>query len=245
MQEKGISDKPPVFLSAEWRKLLMVNYPVDPELLRPYLPPGTELDFFQGRCLVTVVGFLFLNTRIKGIPVPFHQHFEEVNLRFYVRREVNGEWRRGTVFIAEFVPMPMVALLARMLYGEPYATRKMRNSLSEKPDQLQAVYLWKTSRWNSVSIRSVNELRDVEAGSETEFLMEHYWGYNGKPGGITKEYGVEHPRWQVYPTLEFQADIDFSGCYGMAFSALAHTAPDSAFLLEGSPVIIRDGRRLN
>jgi uncharacterized protein YqjF (DUF2071 family) len=234
-----------VFLSAEWRKLVMVNYPVHPELLQPYLPPGTELDFYQNRCLVSVVGFLFLNTCIKGIPIPFHQQFEELNLRFYVRRKVNGTWRRGTVFIAEFVPKFMVSLLARGLYGEPYATRKMDHAITGFPGEWQVTYRWKTSRWNSVSIRSGKELQEVATSSETWFLMEHYWGYNKRRNGITTEYGVEHPRWQAYPTLGFETDIDFAGCYGKDFSILDNTSPSSAFLLEGSPVIVRSGKRIN
>jgi uncharacterized protein len=51
-----------IFLTAEWRHLAMLNYAIDPELLRPLAPPGTELDSWNGQTLVTLVGFLFLRT---------------------------------------------------------------------------------------------------------------------------------------------------------------------------------------
>src|ERR1700722_15876019 len=94
-----------IFLSAEWRDLLMLNYEVNPGILQKYVPAGTELDSFQGKTYVSVVGFRFCRTRLLGaIPIPFHTEFEEINLRFYVRRSVGSETRRGVVFIGEIVP---------------------------------------------------------------------------------------------------------------------------------------------
>jgi uncharacterized protein YqjF (DUF2071 family) len=234
-----------VFLTAEWQKLLMINYPLDAALLQPWLPYGTEPDLFEGCCLVSMVGFLFLNTRLKGIPVPFHQKFEEVNLRFYVRRKENGIWRRGTVFIKEIVPKPAISLVARLLYGEPYATCKMEHQWQASDNEIQVDYRWKTGKWNSISIRSENHLQEVPPGTETEFIMEHYWGYTRHDDKTTSEYAVEHPRWKVYPTISYEGQIDFAKNYGEAFSVLEHTKASSAFLLEGSEVLVREGRRLN
>ncbi|HEX8362069.1 MAG TPA: DUF2071 domain-containing protein, partial [Longimicrobium sp.] len=92
---------PGKFLAAEWRDLVMLNYEADPAALRPLVPAGTELDAWGGTTYVSMVGFLFLRTRVLGIPIPFHQDFEEVNLRFYVRRRGPEGWRRGVVFVRE------------------------------------------------------------------------------------------------------------------------------------------------
>ena len=81
------SDVAKVFLTAEWRYLAMLNYEIEPAVLAPFVPQGTELDSFDGKTFVSIVAFLFLDTRIGGIPIPFHRNFEEVNLRFYVRRK--------------------------------------------------------------------------------------------------------------------------------------------------------------
>ena len=83
-----------MFLTAEWRALVVLNYVVEPTVLAPYLARGVELDLWEGEALISLVGFLFLETRLFGVGIPFHRNFEEVNLRFYVRRRA-GEGREG------------------------------------------------------------------------------------------------------------------------------------------------------
>src|SRR5579859_1008263 len=108
-----------IFLSAEWRDLLMLNYEVDPACVQQYVPAGTELDSFAGKTYVSLVGFRFCRTKLLGVlPIPFHSEFEEINLRFYVKRRDINEIRRGVVFIAEIVPKQAIALTARWFYGE-------------------------------------------------------------------------------------------------------------------------------
>jgi uncharacterized protein YqjF (DUF2071 family) len=88
-------------LNARWENLIMANYAVDPEVLKPFLPKGVELDFYKGRTFVSLVGFIFRNTSIFKIPIPFFGTFKEINLRFYVRRVNDHEIKRGVVFINE------------------------------------------------------------------------------------------------------------------------------------------------
>jgi uncharacterized protein YqjF (DUF2071 family) len=109
-----------IFLSAHWQYLAMLNYEVDPAVLQPYLPPYTELDLFEGKALVSVVGFLFNDTRVLGVQWPFHTSFNEVNLRFYVKHFDGNKWKRGTAFISEIVPKIMIAKMANALYNEHY-----------------------------------------------------------------------------------------------------------------------------
>src|SRR5688500_2284903 len=111
-----------VFLEAEWRKLAMANYCVDKKILAKYLPYDTEIDIWEDKCYVSLVGFMFLNTKLKGIKIPFHSNFEEVNLRFYVRHKCTGEWKRGVVFIKEIVPLPTLTFVANTIYKENYET---------------------------------------------------------------------------------------------------------------------------
>ena len=120
------------FLTANWRYLAMLNFAVDPKILQPLVPTETELDFHEEKTFVSVVGFLFLDTRIIGLPIPLHRDFEEVNLRFYVRRKSANEWRRGVVFVRELVPRRAIALVARTFYGEPYLALPMRHALEHK-----------------------------------------------------------------------------------------------------------------
>src|SRR5271166_638090 len=137
-----VATAPGVFLTAEWRWLAMLNYEVEPAVLQHRVPEGTELDYWNGRTFVSVVGFRFLETRLFGVAVPFHRDFDEVNLRFYVRRRAAEGWRRGVVFVRELVPRAALSAVARLAYAEPYTAVRMRHSI--EPERGQVGYAW---RW--------------------------------------------------------------------------------------------------
>ncbi len=224
------------FLDAEWRKLLMFNYAVDEKLLLPYLPYKTELDHWNGVCYVSLVGFMFLNTKMMGLKIPFHINFEEVNLRFYVRYRDGDAWKRGVVFLKEIVPKPALTLVANTLYGEHYETLLMRHQWTMADDALTVEYNWKKGGWHSMKATAENVLTKIEDGSEAEFITEHYWGYTKLGAAKTSEYGVEHPRWDVYPVREYALDVDFEKNYGKPFGFLRESSPLSVFLAEGSRI---------
>ena len=233
------------FLTAEWRKLIMANYVVGEEVFEPYLPVGTELDRYQGRCYVSLVGFLFEDTRLKSLPVPFHRTFEEVNLRFYVQHiHSTGERRRGVVFISELVPRFALTLVANMIYGEHYASVPMRHHWGEDGEQRSVRYQWRhKSRWNELQVRAALRPQPIEADSAEEFFTEQYWGYT-KRGDWTSEYQVLHPRWMMYSVLHHSIDVNFGALYGSQFASLSEREPDSVLLAEGSQIEVRAGEDL-
>src|ERR1700674_597191 len=146
------------FLTANWRYLAMLNFVADPKILQPLLPSETELDFHEGRTFLSVVGFLFLDTRVRGIPIPLHRDFEEVNLRFYVRRTVGGESRRGVVFVREIVPRRAIAWTARALYGENYSAMPMRHGIARSETTLEISYVWRDhGRENRIEVSVAGE----------------------------------------------------------------------------------------
>ena len=232
------------FLTAEWRKLLMINYEVPQDVLLPYLPPHTELDLFNGKCYVSLIGFMFMNVRVKGMSFPFHKNFEEVNLRFYVKYNDNGEWKRGVVFIKEIVPRFAITAIARLLYGEKYETRPMSHSWKIIENEIAVKYNWKKNGWHSLSATADNTPVEIEKNSIEEFISEHYWGYSKINEHATTEYGVEHPRWDLYPIKQQEVQVDFASNYGQDFSFLQSAAPASVFLAEGSPIKIKTGKRI-
>src|SRR5882672_9139043 len=189
------------FLTATWRDLAMVNYEIDPAILKERVPAGCELDFRFGRTFVSVVGFQFLRTRVLGIPIPFHRNFEEVNLRFYVRRQVDGAWRRGVVFIKELVPRAAIAVVARRVYGENYVAVPMRHSVELAPeyDSTKLSYGWnRLGEWEGLTVSFSGAPSLPSEDSEEAFIAEHYWGYSRQADQTTVEYQVEHPRWRVW-----------------------------------------------
>jgi uncharacterized protein len=237
------------FLTAEWRHLVMLNYAADPALLRPFVPRGTELDAWRGRTFISVVGFLFLDTKVCGLPIPFHRDFEEINLRFYVRRRATDGWRRGVVFVKEIVPRFAIAAVARGVYNERYVARRMSHELELEGGALRRgsalVYSWREpGGWNHVRATIVGDARETVAGSEEEFITEHYWGYAAQRDGGTVEYQVEHPRWRVWQVRDAAFECDPARVYGPQFVDCLSAAPSSAFVAAGSSVAVRRGRRL-
>ncbi len=239
----------PAFLTAEWRSLLMYNVPVDRRLLDPLVPIGTELDLWNGEALVSLVGFRFLNTRLRGFCIPFHRHFDEINLRFYVRRQVDGVWRRGVVFIKEIVGLPAVSCVARWAYHEKYVTRWMRHQLQHPPEtptgQGRFEYAWRDrGAWLSLAADLSGPLTDLSPHTDAEFILEHYWGYTSQPDGSTFEYAVEHPRWRIWPNVSGTFTGDPTALYGVDFAAALKQAPQSVIASEGSAIVVRKGTRL-
>ena len=214
----------------------MLNYVVDPKIVAPLIPPGTEIDFDNGETFLSVVGFLFLDTRLLGLPVPLHRDFEEVNLRFYVRKKSADTWRRGVVFVRELVPRRAIALVARTFYGENYAALPMKHHIDHIDLRLSVEYSWRRGRkWESLKMAATGKPQTIPAGSHAEFITEHYWGYTSTRRGCS-EYRVEHPRWKIWTAKTFEFNADVGTLYSHQFFEPLSAAPRSAFIAEGSPI---------
>ncbi len=229
------------FLTAKWHDLIMANYEVDPVMLKPRVPLGTELDLHEGKCFVSLVGFMFLDTRVMDFLVPFHVNFEEVNLRFYVKRQTDEELRRGVVFVKEIVPKAAIAAVARTLYGEPYERCEMSNFRDDE----HVRYSWEKDGFaNSISVeRGLSQGVPAE-GSHGEFIIEHYWGYTKRGERRTDEYKVEHPKWELFAADRPKIDVDFGVTYGEEFGFLSTADPHSVLLAKGSDIAVYKGEKI-
>lgn len=233
-----------VFLTAEWRDLVLLNYKIDPALLKRYVPSGTALDFFEGSTYVSLVGFRFCRTRLFGrFPVPLHTDFEEVNLRFYVRRQADGEVRRGVVFIAEIVPRVAISSIARIAYGENYKSTRMTSRMEDIGSRRMSEFRWRISgKWCRLSAEVDGLPRTPNEGGLEQFITEHYWGYSRRRSDKTIEYRVSHEPWRVWiaDTASFEGDA--AAIYGDELASALLRRPDSAFVAEGSPVTVFRGK---
>ena len=236
-----------VFLKAKWENLVMINYEVDPAVLKPYIPPGTELDFWEGKALVSMVGFMFNDTRVLGVQWPWHVNFEEVNLRFYVRYFDGANWKRGAVFVSEIVPKPFITIIANTLYKEHYRAMPMRHSITATVDgDTQFLYEWKfKGAWNKLGATVGNRPAPILPGSAEGFIFEHYWGYNAVSKFKTTEYQVEHVSWQINEVKSFIFDADVAALYGPMFAPYLQAEPYSVFFALGSEVNVRMGQQIN
>jgi uncharacterized protein YqjF (DUF2071 family) len=219
----------------------MANYEVAPELLENRVPRGTSLDFEDGKLFVSLVGFMFLDTRVLGIPVPFHINFEEVNLRFYVKRETATETRRGVCFIKEIVPRYAIATVARVLYGEPYECWRMNHTKTET----EVGYGWqKGDSVNEIKVEIDKDLGVPAENSHGEFIIEHYWGYTRRGAARCDEYKVEHPKWELFSVKNEQINVDFGRTYGDEFAFLKNEKPFSILLAKGSEIAVYKGEKI-
>jgi len=234
----------PLKVKADWRKLIMANYIIDPAILIPLVPKGTQLDYWENECYISLVGFLFDKSKLNGMPIPFHQSFEEVNLRFYVVRKEGEITKRGVVFIREFVPKAAVTGVANKLFHEHYETVPMKHQwkLNEKEQRIE--YAWKKNNWNSLEIVADLNSNPLVPGSKEDFFAEHYWGYTRHQNETTLEYFVDHHPWEIYNTKSYSLNIDFEMCYGSAFSFLGNQKPASVFLAEGSEISLEKNQRI-
>lgn len=225
----------------------MLNYQVDPTFLLPFVPRGTELDSFGGKTYISLVGLRFARTKLFGsISVPFHSNFDEVNLRIYVRRtEEDGEVRRGVVFIREIVSLPAVTFVARTAYGENYMTLPVRHSIALTDAGGSVEYAWKSKRESfRMQARASGTPSPAGEGSLEQFFSEHYWGYSRRRDGNSLEYHVSHEPWGIWPATSPVFEGDSSPLYGVEFGRVLSRRPDSAFIADGSPILVFAGRRI-
>ena len=228
-------------IKAKWKKLVLANYAIEPSLLTKYLPLHTQHEYWNDRCFVSLVGFMFLETKILGMKFPFHSNFEEVNLRFYVRRPVQGGWKRGVVFIKEIVPLHAVTFIANTFFREHYETMPMKHSWKLSNERMEIEYQWKKKEWNTLKVTTGSLPYDMVKGSQEDFFTENYWGYNRVHADLTLEYEVEHPPWKFYKPMEYFIQADFGRLYGPEFSFLTNESPYSVIVAEGSGITLKKG----
>lgn len=228
------------FLSAHWENLIMANYPVNPEVLKPYLPKGVELDLYENKAYVSLVGFMFKKTSLFNIPIPFLGTFEEINLRFYVKRIEGDSMKRGVVFINETVPYKPVAWLANKLYKEHYIAIPTKNYIGITTTSKDIKYHWKINKqWNHIAVNASINSEQMLADSIEEFIFEHYYGYTKINNKLSQEYKVNHPRWLVNKVMDYSINCDFKSMYGSDFAFLSNIQPHSVIFAEGSPVTVK------
>lgn len=237
-----------IFLKANWENIIMANYVIDTNLLNQFVPKGLELDLFNGKCYISLVGFMFKNTKLFNIPIPFFGSFEEINLRFYVKRiDENGLTRRGVVFINETIPYPIVAWMANKLYNEHYTVVPTKHKITAEKSMKKVKFDWLLDKkWNSITVEARLESSKMNPNSLENFIYEHFYGYTKITENKTEEYKLQHPSWQVSEVIDYSIDCDFELMYGKSFAVLNHTKPEAVFIADGSAVAIEWQRtRLN
>lgn len=222
------------FLTGSWKNLVYLNYAVDPELLKPLLPAGCELDLYQGKAYVSLVALQFTHLNIMGVSVPGFHDFPQVNLRFYIKY---GE-QRGIRFIREFLPSRLAAFGARLIYHEPCESAAMTNQISMTPEQVQAQYDLESTAGNlQIRVRAENNPQEIEASSLADFFHSREIGVSQSLMGKTFSYQIYAPPWRMFPVQDVHITPNLSALFGKEFSALDQS-PESVLFFEGSDVAL-------
>lgn len=233
-----------LFLKANWENIIMANYEIDPQVLIPFLPKGVDLDLFEGKCYISLVGFMFKNTKLFTFPIPKFGTFEEINLRFYVTRKEGNTTKRGVVFINETIPYPIVAWVANKLYNEHYTVVPTKHEIITGKSSKKVKFEWLLNKkWNSISVMSSSISEKMTQNSLESFIYEHYYGYTKTSKNKTEEYKLQHPSWKISEVLAYQIECDFEAMYGKSFSVLNQTDPETVFIADGSAVGIEWKRK--
>jgi uncharacterized protein len=231
-------------ITCAWRDVLITTWAVDAALLEPYRPAGTTLDMWNGHGLLSIVGMRFLDLQVAGVAMPFHQDFEQINFRFYVRRDTEED-RRGVVFLKQIVPSSSMALIATLLYNESFLTTATRYDIT-RAAQGWTLYEWMVAgRWNRVS--AIRRGEPIMPGSDTieTFIKDRPWAYTRQADGSTVEFEAQHPVWPIYSTHEMLLDCDVVPLIGAPFVPVLSAQPLSTFVATGSDVTLHPGRSIS
>ena len=240
MRNTLIRFRAPGFLAVRWRNVALLSWPVADGLLEPLLPGGLEIDHWGGAAYISLVGLWFDDVRVCGIPAPARR-YEEVNLRFYVRRPPGADdGGPGVIFIRQLVPRRMTAFLARRIYGEPFLSVPMCHRFggvdaADPAGECRVEYGWRSNgRQDGFWLESAAEPGYAARGSLEEFLTARYWGYNGKPGAGARAYNLTRPPWLIRRAGAWGIDCDFDSLYGPELGSAMAGPPAAALLASGS-----------
>ena len=228
-----------IFLKANWLRLASANYVVDPSILEKHIPNGTVLEAHNGKYFVSLVAFRYCETRLLNVRVPYHNIFEEINLRFYVKREITpGNWRSEVAFTKLFFPKTALTLVAKHIYKENYETKKMRHNWSDNGNELFTSYGLKKNRWHSFDLVSDKKSSPIFSNTSEDFFSKHYWGTSKINRKSCTIYKIDHPVWESHKVLRSNISFDFNTVFGAEFKHLTNTEPDSTHLFNGSKVLV-------
>lgn len=184
-------------MSPVWRHLLFLHWEVEADALRRLLPPGLELDLFEGRAYVGLVPFTMCGVHPRWLPElgPFtrwNDDFHETNVRTYVR--VNGG-EPGVWFFSLDAANPLAAAAARTWFKLPYFHARMSLREADGVVTCRSRRVWPALRQAQCSVRyrPWGDAMQAPVGSLNEFLVERYSLYSYSGGRLRRGRVRHHP----------------------------------------------------
>lgn len=189
------------FMTGNWEDLIISTFEVNSEILEKYLPNGIELDLYQGKALISMVAFTFSKVKFFGVKVPFHQQFGEINFRFYVKSIVDGT--KGVVFIKEYAPKPIIALVANGVYNEPFFYKNIGRQKEILENVISMQYNFPNGKVKAIA---KNETKELEENSLEHFIVDRYIAFVKSRNTKTYQYQINHKPWEIYKSSSIEID---------------------------------------
>ena len=226
-------------ITARWRDIAILSWPIDENRLAPFLPTGLSLDCWDGRAYISLVCLRMENVRFMGLPA-LPRRFAEVNVRFYVRPADPRDDRSGVVFLKQMVSNPCVAFAGRRLFREPMLAASVshdskRPGPDDEPVARRVRYRWRNrDRNGGLRMTGRAETYYAEPRSLDEFLTARHWGYNRQSGSAARAYRVSRDQWPLASVIEHELEFDADAICGSEFGDVFANPPASALLALGS-----------
>lgn len=231
-------------MKAKFTELVALNFQIDPEILKPRLPKGLELNFYRDETYVSLVAMMLRNVKFYGFPIPVAHAIGEFNLRFYVRRKVSDtETRHGSCFIKDYVSSRTGAWGLSKVFQAEFCRIKMncaQQGFSNDDDAAPKVdYRWEVSKdhWNRIRVSARERVKRTGPETKVGFVLNHSNIYSRR-NRETLEYPVVRPRWQIWNAGHANFTCDVKKLFGPEFVKPLARRPASVFVANGSDVII-------
>ena len=225
------SERPVMYQN--WRSLLFLHWTLPPEKVRSFLPPGLELDLFEGKAYIGLVLFTMRDVRPAALPaVPWLSNFHETNVRTYVHA---GGREPGVWFFSLDAANRLAVLLARSLFHLPYYFARMTLENQVGGDRFQHIRYTSARRWPGplpatsaidVTIRET-KATPVSVGTLDHFLIERYLLYTVHRGRLFRGQ-VHHEPYPVQSAEILEFDESLIAAVGLSrpeTPPLAHYSP--------------------
>jgi len=180
----------------DWRDVLFVSYPVDPDTVAPHLPDGLDLDTHDGRAYLSVVPFVIEDVRPAGLPAAVGLTTPELNLRTYVT--VDGA--RGVYFFSLDAEGLLGVLGARALNHLPYYNARIGIDETDKGIRFTSRRRHPGSRpaHFAATYRSRDDEFFAEKDSLAEFLTARCRYFTEAQDGTVRYAAISHDPWPLY-----------------------------------------------
>lgn len=180
-----------------WHDLLFMHWPLPPSDIQPLIPPGLELDTFDGQAWIAVVPFFMSDIHARSMPpFPGLSRMAELNVRTYVTRD----GKPGVYFFSLDAASVIAVTVARLTYHLPYFYAKMNVERRGNDVHYTSRRLYKEMQAEYLGVYApTGDLYQSTPGNLDHFLTERYCLYTADTKGRILRGEIHHAPWPLQP----------------------------------------------